>query len=57
MESVCSQFGTDFVEATIGPCVKKEIAGVSLVAQWLRRASDAGNLDSIPGQGTRSDLL
>ena len=55
-ESVCSQFCTDFVEATIGLCVKKEMGGVSLVARWLRCAPDAGNPDSIPGQGTRSDM-
>ena len=32
--------------------------GTTLVVQWLRlHAANAGGLDSIPGQGTRSHIL
>ena len=37
--------------------VLKGLLGTSLVVQWLRlRAPNAGDLGSIPGQGTRSHM-
>ena len=45
---------------TWGPASTIQIpfSGPSLVVQWLRLlASNAGGLESIPGQGTRSRML
>ena len=41
----------------MGEVKKKRNPGTSLVVQWLRLcALNAGNPDSIPGQGTRSHM-
>ena len=45
--------GTQNIKNTL----EKEEQGTSLVVQWVRlHALNAGDLDSIPGQGTRSHM-
>ena len=50
------QFGVNFLK--VQGNVWRESLRASLVVQWLRLQSlNAGDLGSIPGQGTRSHML